>query len=221
MAERNKFERKLPEDRRKALIEATLRSLGRHGHAGLSVRKISAEAGISIGLINHHYPSKEALIGQAYETLAVSMLENAKEAVAAAGPTGRERLTAFFNSVFGKRTFSPGTFRAWVVFWGLIGESPLLAEIQERTYANYRRFLESLLRQHAEETGIDIPDTRLATISLASLMDGLWLERSINPRTFSPEEAVALCDEWIDRLAHNKVTSGYAIHGRVSDHSLR
>jgi len=201
MAYRNKFERKLPDERRKALIEATLQSLGKHGHAGLSVRKISAAAGISVGLINHHYPSKEALIGQAYETLSRSMLLNAQEAVAASGPSGREKLTAFFNSVFGERTFNAGTFRAWVVFWGLIGESPLLAEIQERNYANYRGFIETLLRQHAEECGIAIPDSRLAAISLASLMDGLWLERSINPRTFSPDEAVALCNEWVDRFA--------------------
>lgn len=200
MAYRNKFERKLPEDRRKALIAATLKSLGEHGHGGLSVRKISAEAGISVGLINHHYPSKEALIGQAYETLAVAMLQNAEDAVAATGPTGRERLTAFFVSVLGEQTFSPGTFRAWVVFWGLISQSPLLAEIQERNYANYRAFIETLIHQHASEAGLTISDYRLAAIGLAAFMDGLWLERSINPKTFSPDEAVRLCNEWVDRL---------------------
>ena len=51
MDELGKFKRQPPEDRRQALIEATLACLGREGHAGLSVRKISAEAGISIGLI--------------------------------------------------------------------------------------------------------------------------------------------------------------------------
>ena len=43
-----KFRRAAPEVRREALIDATLRCLKKHGHDGVSVRRISAEAGVSI-----------------------------------------------------------------------------------------------------------------------------------------------------------------------------
>ena len=72
-----KFHRKTPEVRREALVDATLRCLKQYGHDGVSVRRISAAAGVSIGLINHHFPSKSGLIAEAYETLALSLRRSA------------------------------------------------------------------------------------------------------------------------------------------------
>ena len=66
-----KFRRAPPRLRREALIEATLACLRQFGHDGLSVRRIGAEAGVSPGLINHHFPSLSALVAASYETLAI------------------------------------------------------------------------------------------------------------------------------------------------------
>lgn len=197
MAARNKFERKLPEDRRKALIAATLTCLGRDGQAGLSVRKISAEAGISIGLINHHYPSKDALVAESYDRLATALLESAKEAVAQAGSDPHARLKAFCRSVLTGEGLDRESFRAWVVFWGMIGDSPALAETHDRTYQDYRAFVEKLLVDHATSANTVIPDIHLAAIGLSALLDGLWLERCLNPATFSVEEALGTCETFV------------------------
>ena len=61
-----RFERQLPQQRRQALIGATIECLKRYGHDGLSIRTISAQAGVSVGLINHHFPNKDELIAAAY-----------------------------------------------------------------------------------------------------------------------------------------------------------
>src|ERR1700677_2798342 len=71
-----KFRRATPAVRREALVDATLRCLKQFGHEGVSVRRISAAAGVSIGLINHHFPSKSGLIAETYETIALSLLES-------------------------------------------------------------------------------------------------------------------------------------------------
>jgi AcrR family transcriptional regulator len=68
-----KFHRATPAVRREALVDATLQCLKQFGHEGVSVRRISAAAGVSIGLINHHFPSKSGLIAETYETLALSL----------------------------------------------------------------------------------------------------------------------------------------------------
>src|SRR2546430_7256606 len=44
-ARRPRFERQLPQQRRQALIDATIECLKRYGHEGLSIRTISAQAG--------------------------------------------------------------------------------------------------------------------------------------------------------------------------------
>src|SRR3977135_4205434 len=84
-----KFHRETPAVRREALVEATLRCLKQYGHEGVSVRRISAAAGVSIGLINHHFPSKSGLVAEAYETLAISRQDSIPRQAAAGGGAPR------------------------------------------------------------------------------------------------------------------------------------
>lgn len=66
MSQEARYHRMLPELRKANLVEATLVCLKRHGFQGASIRKISAEAGVSVGLISHHYAGKDELVAEAY-----------------------------------------------------------------------------------------------------------------------------------------------------------
>src|SRR5271155_4088748 len=90
-----KFRRATPAVRREALVEATLRCLKKYGHDGVSVRRISAAAGVSIGLINHHFPSKSGLIAETYETLALALLDSIRRPADNKAVSPRERLSDF------------------------------------------------------------------------------------------------------------------------------
>jgi TetR/AcrR family transcriptional regulator, transcriptional repressor of bet genes len=195
-----KFERKLPADRRKTLIDATLVCLAREGHAGASIRKISAEAGISVGLINHHYPSKDDLVGEAYETLSLSLLDSIRHLVEAADRGPRARISAFFKGFLAAPTLDRSMLRTWVVFWGMIEHSAAMIAVHDRTYAEYRSLLEMLLSELSAEASGRRLDARLAAIGLSALLDGLWLEWCLNPTTFSPDEAIRLCESWTDAM---------------------
>src|SRR5450755_3657690 len=102
-----KFRRATPAVRREALVDATLCCLKKYGHDGVSVRRISAAAGVSIGLINHHFPSKSGLIAETYETLALSLQEelHARANNHAASP--RKRLSNFFRASFAPQLLDP------------------------------------------------------------------------------------------------------------------
>src|ERR1700722_7771639 len=93
-----RFERQLPQERRQALIDATIESLKRYGHEGLSVRRISAQAGDSIGLIKHHFPKKDTLIAQAYRDFNSQLVGGVRAAAAEAAGSPRARLRAFFKA---------------------------------------------------------------------------------------------------------------------------
>lgn len=200
MGELGKFNRKLPEDRRRALIEATLACLAREGTAGLSIRKISAEAGISIGLINHHYSGKDELVGAAYETFSLGLLDATRERIAAAAQTPRGRLAAYVEGLLSPPMLRRDTLRVWVAFWSIIENSAPMMDVHDRTYAEYRQLLADLLSEAGAAAGAPGIDARLSAIALTALLDGLWLEWCLNPNTFSPEEAIAVCENWIDAL---------------------
>ncbi|MDZ7714524.1 MAG: TetR family transcriptional regulator C-terminal domain-containing protein [Rhodovibrio sp.] len=64
-----------------------------------------------------------------------------------------------------------------------------------------------------QELSAEVPgaalDVRLAAIGLSGLLDGLWLEWCLNPATFSPEEGMRLCDDFLDGLlAHGRPREG-------------
>ena len=123
-----RFERQLPQERRQALIEATIESLKRYGHEGLSVRRISAQAGVSIGLINHHFPKKDTLIAQAYRYFNSQLVGGVRAAALQAPAAARARLRAFF-----KATFSPPNLDRDVSdgLGGVLGHVPSFARDSE------------------------------------------------------------------------------------------
>ena len=196
-----KFHRKTPAVRREALVDATLSCLKQYGHEGVSVRRISAAAGVSIGLINHHFPSKSGLIAEAYERLAVSLQESIRsQADGTAAP--RRRLSGFFRASFAPEILDPELFNVWLVFWSMLIHSPEIRAVHDRTYGKYRSILESLLGQLAKSGAAPRFKLRLAAVALSALLDGLWVELSLSRSTFKPRDAVLICEDWVDALCN-------------------
>ena len=203
-----KYRREQPDARRDSLVEATLRSLASHGHDGASVRRIAAEAGVSVGLINHHYASIDELIAAAYEKVAMGIVKQLLETVEAAPPSPRARLSAFFRASCSPPMLDPDLLGVWVVFWSMIKHSPVMRQTQRHTFAEYRTILEQHLAALGTEIGLAEGDMRLSAIVLSALLDGIWLELCLNPTDFTPGEGVRLCEAWIDGLvagAHGRL----------------
>jgi AcrR family transcriptional regulator len=195
-----KFHRESPAVRREALIAATLRCLTQFGHEGVSVRRISAAAGVSIGLINDHFPSKSELIAESYETLALSLQHSILAQTGNRAATARERLSGFFRASFAPDLLDPALFNVWLVFWSMVAHAPEMRAVHDRTYAKYRSLLESLLGQLSQSEAAPPFKLRQAGIALSALLDGLWVELSLSPGIFKPRDAIALCEDWVTAL---------------------
>ncbi len=204
MAKKNarapKFRRATPAVRREALIEATLLCLKKFGHDGVSVRRISAAAGVSIGLINHHFPSKSGLVAETYESLALSMQESLRTTAENDALPPRDRLSQFFQTSFAPEFLDPDLFNVWVVFWSMVAHSRQMRAVHDKTYGKYRAILETLLGKLVASGAAPELKLRPAAIGLSALLDGLWVELSLSPVTFKPREAIALCEDWVNAL---------------------
>ncbi|AOE83579.1 TetR/AcrR family transcriptional regulator [Pseudomonas sp. TCU-HL1] len=189
-----------PDERREHLVRATLKCLVAEGHAGISVRRIAKEANVAVGLINHYFGSIDALVAQAYETLATEVNQVLQDRVNAAGDDPAARLEAFLTNYFSPVTLDPDLLSPWVVFWSLIRHSPQVNEAHERTYGRTLRMLEVLLSDLSRKEGFAIAKPRLAAIGLSALLDGLWLEWCLNPANFSAGEGLEISRRWIASL---------------------
>ena len=190
-----------PDERREMLVAATLRCLVRDGHAGISVRRIATEAGVSVGLLNHHFGSIDALIADTYQKIASELTTALRQEIQQAA-TPAQKMDAFLVGSFSPRVMDPQLLGVWVVFWSLIRHSEHVSQSHEKSYRAYLDLLRQLLDDMAASEGFVIHDTRLAAIGLSAMLDGLWIEWCLNPETFRPANGLHICRCWIKGLRH-------------------
>ncbi len=199
-ARKPRYERQVASDRREALVDAAIESLKRYGYEGLSVRRIAAEAGVSIGLINHHFPNKDTLVAESYRTFGRRLAANFEAAVAAAGPDPRARLRAYLDAFFSGPNLNPQVLTAWVVYWSLVQVSPEMRRCATRRARATARCSGSCCPTSRKRAAALSVDLGLAVTGLTALLDGLWLQLCLDPTSIRPKDAAALCDDWVDRV---------------------
>ncbi|WP_454885108.1 TetR/AcrR family transcriptional regulator [Sphingomonas oryzagri] len=187
--------RRAPAERRQALIDATARSLARHGAGGVSVRTIAAEAGVSPGLVTHHFEGVEPLIAATYRQVSERVGEALAAAVEAAGTDPRARLAAYVVGNFLPPVMDEELLGTWLGLLGLTKSMPLVSAAHAESYAGFRMAMERLLADCGGKG-----DHRLEAVAITALVDGLWLELCLDRSVFSAEEAAVLARRWIDAL---------------------
>jgi AcrR family transcriptional regulator len=200
-----KFKRVGADVRRESLIRATIDSVSKHGHEGTSVRRIAAEAGVSPGLINHHFESLEELISLAYATLSQGWIDALSRRLEAAGAEPGPRLEAFCGACISPEGDDRKVVEAWMVFWAAISNSPRLREKQSTVWIYYREVVSRDLAALAQKYGVTNLDIERTTLGLLAIVDGLWIEKSLNPNSFTPAVAIGICLDWVEGqflLAH-------------------
>ena len=197
MALQPAFTRATPDARRQSLIEATARVLAARGAAGVSVRAICAEAGVSPGLLRHYFAGVSEAIAETYRWTGARIAEALAEAVAEAGEDPRARVLAYLTASFRPPIASPELLASYVAFWSLTRSDAAVAAVRAEVYGDFREGLEHLLVAWRPR----LADPALSAIALTALIDGLWLELSLGGAPFSTEQAGELAARWLDTLA--------------------
>ncbi|MEH3048426.1 transcriptional regulator BetI [Sphingomonas adhaesiva] len=192
----SKPSRATPEARRLDLIAATARVLASHGAGGASVRTIATEAGVSPGLVTHHFGGVARLVEATYDHVAAQVAQALEAAVARAGDDPRARLAAYVEASFAPPIADAALLATWIAFWSMARADAAMAASHARHYAGYRARLEALLAA----CGVAPARCRLAAVGVAALVDGLWLELCLSSGTFDAAEARALTGDYLAML---------------------
>jgi TetR/AcrR family transcriptional regulator, transcriptional repressor of bet genes len=190
------FTRAEPDARRLSLIEAAARVLARDGASGASVRAITIEAGVSPGLVAHHFGGVDALIAATYAHVGERVSVALDAAVAAAGDDPGARLNAYVAASFAPPIADRALLATWTAFWGLVIAQPEIAALHDAQYARYRAGLEQLLAA----CGVAPAVRQRAAIAITALVDGLWLELCLSPAVLDAGKAGAIVEEQIAAL---------------------
>ena len=191
---RQAFTRESADARRADLIEATAACLAEQGLAGTNVRAICARAGVSPGLLRHYFAGIDDLVAATYAATSDRMDAIFAEAVADAGTDPRARLLAYLTASFRPPVTDPQLLGAWTAFWALARSDARMADIHAESYAGYRARLGELL------TACGAGDAGRLAIMLTAMVDGLWLELSLDSTSFGAEAAVEMIERAVGAL---------------------
>lgn len=187
-AARRKFTRLEPETRRAGLISAVLDLMAEAGPADTTVRAIAEAAGLSPGMIRHHFSSKEELVNAAYQAHMAHQLEAAERFVGP-GPA-RDQLRRFVTASLTPPVVDPRAVSLWAAFLHMVRRDPAMLATHEDTYLAYRDRLQALIAAALAEAGRIAPpaEQRRLAIACNAVIDGLWLEAGVLPDAFAAGE---------------------------------
>jgi len=176
-------------ERREALLSAAMRVLDRDGMRGLTYRSVAQEAGVSHGLVRHHFGTRDALIHEAVLDLA----ERSLQSTGLESGTGRlEDLGAGTSRMVTDAQNLPG------VDYELVLEARRRPELAPAVHALYDRYLDAT-RRELDRIGLagDEPLVRLVFAAL----DGLVIQMLVYGRVDEADAAIARLHELLaDRL---------------------
>ena len=175
--------------RREQLIEATIETIARHGYAKTTLTDVARHAGLSHGLVNFHFETKEKLLGETLLHLAEEYRQNWIGALEAAGPDPAMQLDAMIRADFNPAICTPARLAAWCAFWGEAQSRPMYQEQCGSNDQEYNRVLENICQELLKETGQTGDPERIARV-LRVTTEGVWLDLMTMSNPYDKQEAM-------------------------------
>ena len=179
---------------RQKLIEATMDVIASEGFSGVTMAKVAETAGLSRGIGNFHFQSKEQLLLESLRTLYKEFEDGWRNAVANAGSSPVEQLKELIKTTLNPPIANSKKVAVWLAFWG---EAPSRKKYLEICAAHDRQWdtaVERILNQLVDDE-FNSHGMTLGKIahSLTAMMDGFWVEYLIADGRYTHDDAVKAC----------------------------
>jgi AcrR family transcriptional regulator len=181
-------------ERRAAIVRATVRCLARDGYAGLTMKRVAAEAGLSPGILHYYFRDKRAILASAAATV-MADLDRRVATEARGARDARARLRALLRACLEVATASREFWTVFIELWGEALHDRELARLNRHTYARARRLLAAgVARGSAAGAFRRVAPDEAAAVILA-VVDGLSLQLTFEPSLMPLDRAVRLAEE--------------------------
>ena len=180
--------------RRAELSRAAFAAVVRYGLRGTTLDKVGDIAGVSKGVVLHHFKDKSALLEAVFRRSNALLSESVVELYRYT-ETPYERLWAIVVANFCETIFNRRVCQAWV---SLISEVPHNKECQRIQIACNERIRSNL--EHELKHFLPTQETERAARHLGMLIDGIWVRAGLLPTSLSSNEAISEMEYAVAKL---------------------
>jgi TetR/AcrR family transcriptional repressor of bet genes len=176
------------EFRQQQLIEATIDSLAKRGYADTTTAVVADGAGLSRGIVNFHFESKEKLLVETLRTLSTEYRSHWRTALKNAGPGAADKIRALVLADFDRKVCTSRKLAAWCAFWGEAKSRPTYQDLCGANDREYQFTVLNLCRELADAQ----QSPALLARGLVCLLEGMWLHLMMSPKEVTASEARAV-----------------------------
>jgi TetR/AcrR family transcriptional repressor of bet genes len=187
-------------ERRQQLIDATIRCIAQHGLSAVTMQMVTRDAGLSVGIANLHFESKDNLlketlryVAEEYHNGQIDIMEGAE--ISDLG----ERLDALLDFQLGRGVTQRQKMSVWFAYYGEAGARPVYQKIVSTVDKLAAQKLETLFASIISDGGYQGVDARELATGYSALIDGLHLALLVTPRELSKRRARSVARDFLRR----------------------
>lgn len=177
--------------RRQQLIDATMKCIARKGMGSTTLGDVAGEAGLSQGIVNLHFESKENLLKETLRSLAGEYREKFDKALQKSGPHAADKLRAVMEQDLGPSICNQRKLAVWFAFWGEVKSRPTYRRMCDEWDQHYDEVVAELCEELIAEANYKNIDAMTVAYGVSSMINGLWLSCLISPQTWDRNNAMA------------------------------
>lgn len=178
------------EERRQQLIQATIKCISKKGIGSTTLGEVAQEAGLSQGIVNLHFNSKENLFNETLQFLAEDYKSQFDATLEKNGPEAADKLLALMEMDLKPSVCDRQKLAVWFAFWGEVKSVPTYQKMCEAYDRGYDEAIIALCQAIIEQGQYRGITAQVVTDALSSMTDGLWLSYLISPGGFDRDVAM-------------------------------
>ena len=178
--------------RREQLIKATINCVAKRGFSATTMADITKEAGLSLGIVNLHFKSKEKLLLETLKYLAEEYRNHWEKTLEKSGPAAAAKLAALVELDFSKMICDRKKLAVWFAFWGETRSRPIYMKTCAEYDRLYMQVEAELFAEMLHDDDKKQHDPQILATTLDAITQGLWLEMLLTPKEINRTQARAL-----------------------------
>ena len=175
--------------RREQLIKATINCVAKRGFSATTMADITKEAGLSLGIVNLHFKSKEKLLLETLKYLSEEYRHHWEETLKKAGPAPADKLAALVDLDFSNTICERKKLAVWFAFWGETRSHPVYMKTCAEYDHLYAQVEEELFTELLGDDDKNPHDPQTLATIVDALVDGLWLDMLVSPKVINRKQA--------------------------------
>ncbi len=188
--------------RRLQLIDATITAIGQWGLSKVTMARVAELAGLSPGIVNFYFASKDELLVETLTFLAEEFDRELQRALARAGQAPRQVLEAVIQVHFDPLLAQPRKISVWNAFWGEAQARErylkLCGEQDKRIFELLRDNMGALIdRGAAKGQPVGHLDRDALARALIGMIDSLWHDSLQESRAHGDKSGADVCRDFL------------------------